>query len=74
MVVLASNQWPGARALHEAQAVGLIGEGCDIAVELPLAFAALTHGRFLEALSGAASKVTDGLGVVRVLKSLEEGQ
>jgi UDP-2,4-diacetamido-2,4,6-trideoxy-beta-L-altropyranose hydrolase len=72
MVVLAANQWTGARALHEAQAVGLIGEGGNIAMHLPLAVAALTRGNGLQYMSAAATAVTDGRGVSRVLRVLGE--
>jgi UDP-2,4-diacetamido-2,4,6-trideoxy-beta-L-altropyranose hydrolase len=70
MVVLAANQWPGAQALQKAQAVSLIGEGPDIAEQLPQAVAALLQGNQLQYLSAAASTVTDGRGVGRVLQSL----
>lgn len=70
MVVLAANQWPGAQALQKAQAVSLIGEGPDIAEQLPQAVAALLQGNQLQYLSDAASTVTDGRGVGRVLQSL----
>lgn len=70
MVVLAANQWPGAQALQEAQAVSLLGEGPDIAEQLPQAVAALLQGNQLQYLSDAASTVTDGRGVGRVLQSL----
>lgn len=70
MVVLAANQWPGAQALQEAQAVSLIGEGPDIAEHLPQAVAALMQGNQLQYWSAASSTVTDGMGVNRVLQSL----
>lgn len=72
MVVLAANQWTGARALHESRAVGLIGEGCNIEMQLPLAVAALTQGNRLQFMSTAATAVTDGCGVSRVLRVLGE--
>jgi UDP-2,4-diacetamido-2,4,6-trideoxy-beta-L-altropyranose hydrolase len=70
MVVLADNQWPGARALQEAQAACLIGAVCDITAQLPLAFRALTQDQRLMHMSTAASTVTDGQGVDKVLQAI----
>lgn len=70
MVVLADNQWPGAKALKNVRAVSLIGDVSDIATQLPLAFRALTQDQRLMHMSTAAGGVTDGRGVDRVLNAM----
>lgn len=70
MVVLADNQWPGAKALQEAQAASLIGNVSDIAAQLPLAIQTLTQDHRLMPMSTAASAVADGRGVDKVLQAL----
>ena len=70
LVVLAGNQWPGARALEAAQAACLIGEVRDIAMQLPLAVKAVTQDAQLVQMSVAASAITDGRGVDEVLHAL----
>jgi UDP-2,4-diacetamido-2,4,6-trideoxy-beta-L-altropyranose hydrolase len=70
LVVLADNQWPGAKALQEAQVASLIGDVSDIATQLPLAIQALTQDHRLMHMSTAASVVTDGRGVDKVLQTL----
>ena len=70
MVVLAANQQPGAQALEAAQAARLIGTVNDIATQLPLAIAELTKFDGLSQMSLAASAVTDGQGVEKVLHAM----
>jgi UDP-2,4-diacetamido-2,4,6-trideoxy-beta-L-altropyranose hydrolase len=70
IVVLAENQWPGASALSAAGAASLIGEVADIERKLPLALTQLQRDSCLEQMSNAASAVTDGHGVTRVLQAL----
>ncbi len=70
LVVLAANQWPGARALHEVQAARLIGGVSEIAAQLPLAVRALTQGLELMNMSNTASALTNGQGACKVLQAL----
>ena len=70
MVVLADNQWPGARALQNVRAASLIGGVSEIATQLPLAVQALIQDHRLMHLSTAASAVTDGQGVDKVLQAM----
>lgn len=70
MVVLADNQWPGARALQAVQAANLIGGVSEIATQLPLIVQALTQDLRLIQLSAVASAVTDGQGVDRTLRAM----
>lgn len=72
MVVLAANQWTGAKALVDAQAVFLIGEEVDIAVRLPLAINALMQGKQLQFMVEASTAVSDGRGVNRLMRLLGE--
>jgi UDP-2,4-diacetamido-2,4,6-trideoxy-beta-L-altropyranose hydrolase len=70
MVVLAENQQPGAQATEAAHAARLIGAVNDIATQLPLAIAELTKTDGVSQMSLAASAVTDGLGVEKVLHAM----
>jgi UDP-2,4-diacetamido-2,4,6-trideoxy-beta-L-altropyranose hydrolase len=70
MVVLADNQWPGAKALDAAQAACLIGKVGDIATQLPLAVRAVNQDDRLMQMSTFACSITDGLGVYQVLQTL----
>lgn len=70
MVVLAENQQPGAQAMEAAHAARLIGAVNDIATQLPLAIAEMTNSEGLRQMSLAASAVTDGLGVEKVLHAM----
>jgi UDP-2,4-diacetamido-2,4,6-trideoxy-beta-L-altropyranose hydrolase len=70
MVVLADNQWPGAKALDAAQAACLIGEVGDIATQLPLAVRAVNQDDRLMQMSTFTCSITDGLGVYQVLQTL----
>lgn len=71
LVVLADNQQLGAVALHDAQAARLIGRTEAIAGQLPLAIDTLMVGGELGRMSIAASAVTEGMGVDKVLAALE---
>jgi UDP-2,4-diacetamido-2,4,6-trideoxy-beta-L-altropyranose hydrolase len=70
IVVLAENQMLSAKALHDAQAASVIGGGGDILTKLPAAVRSLTCPNRLREMSEAASGVTDGRGVERLLKIL----
>ena len=68
MVVLADNQQAGAQALEAAHAARLIGAVSDIAKQLPLAAAELIDSDRQNRMSLAASAITDGQGVEKILK------
>lgn len=70
MVVLAENQRPGAQALEAACAARLIGVVSDIATQLPLAVLDLIDSECRRHMSLAASAITDGQGVSRILKAI----
>ena len=76
MMVLADNQISVAQALQEAKAAQLLGGLSDIEMELPLAIDALTslHNsqQILWDMSMAAAELTDGLGLHRVLKTVQD--
>lgn len=67
MVVLAENQQPGAQALEAGHAARLIGVVSDIAKQLPLAAAELIDSDCQSRMSLAASAITDGQGVEKIL-------
>ena len=68
MVVLAANQQASAQALKNANAVYLIGGEGDIATHLPLALKKLTISDCQSRMSLAASAVSNGQGVEKILK------
>jgi len=70
MAVLAENQQPGAQAIEVAHAARLIGAVSDIATQLPLAVAELIESERQSRMSLAASAVTDGRGVEKVLSAM----
>lgn len=70
MVVLAENQQPGAQALEAAHAARLIGVVSDIALQLPLAARELIDLDYQMRMSLAASAITDGQGVDKILKAM----
>lgn len=70
LVVLSENQKSGAQALAAAHAARLIGEVSDIAVQLPLAINELSESGVRIRMSLAASTITDGLGVEKVLRAM----
>ena len=70
MVVLAENQQLGAQALDAAHAARLIGVVSDIVTQLPLAACELIDSACQMRMSLAASAITDGQGVDRILKAI----
>jgi UDP-2,4-diacetamido-2,4,6-trideoxy-beta-L-altropyranose hydrolase len=70
MVVLAANQQPGAQAMEAAHAARLIGVVSDIPTQLPLAVAELIESERQSRMSLAASAITDGRGVDKILKAM----
>jgi UDP-2,4-diacetamido-2,4,6-trideoxy-beta-L-altropyranose hydrolase len=70
MMVLADNQQTGAQALGAAHAARLIGGVSDIATQLPLAAAELIDSDCQSRMSLAASMITDGQGVEKILKAM----
>ena len=70
MVVLAANQQPGAQSMVAAHAARLIGAVSDIATQLPLAVAQLIEPERHSRMSQAASAITDGRGVDKILKAM----
>lgn len=71
MVVLAENQWLGAKALQSAQAAWLVGEVSDLGAQLPVQLSTLLTGHVLERMGFMAAQITDGLGVAQVTDLLE---
>lgn len=69
ILVLADNQQTGARALTRAGAARLIGTTKDIASQLAPALDVLSP-ELLATMSRAASNLTDGQGVARVLSAM----
>ena len=70
IAVLAENQQPGAQAmeaLHAGRLIGLVG---DTAKQLPLAVAELIETACRTRMSRAASAITDGLGIDKVLTAM----
>jgi spore coat polysaccharide biosynthesis predicted glycosyltransferase SpsG len=72
VVVLAENQRSGARALADAGGALLVESVADIAHALPACLERLREPAQLAQMSAAASRVTDGLGVERVIRALDE--
>lgn len=70
MVVLAENQQLGAKALDAAHAAYLIGGVSDIAMQLPLAADELIDSRCQMRMSLAASAITEGQGVDKILTAI----
>ena len=70
MVVLAVNQQAGAQALEAAHAARLIGTVSDIATQLPQAVRELIDSKNQSRMSLAASAITDGRGVEKILKTM----
>jgi UDP-2,4-diacetamido-2,4,6-trideoxy-beta-L-altropyranose hydrolase len=71
MVVLAENQWPGAKALHAAHAAYLIGEVADVPARLPSGIAELLNHEALRRMSHEASLVCDGQGTGRLIEQMQ---
>ena len=70
MVVLAENQQAGAQALEAAHAARLIGSVSNIATQLPQAVRELTDSKHQMHMSLAASSITNGQGVEKILKTM----
>ena len=70
MVVLAENQQAGAQALGAAHAARLIGSVSNIATQLPQALRELFHSKHQMRMSLAASSITNGQGVEKILKAM----
>jgi UDP-2,4-diacetamido-2,4,6-trideoxy-beta-L-altropyranose hydrolase len=68
VVVLAVNQQAGAQALEAAHAARLTGTVSDIATQLPQAVRELIDSKHQSRMSLAASAITDGRGVEKILK------
>lgn len=71
IVVLAENQQPGAQALEAAQAARLVGSVSEFSAQLPAAAAELIDSGCQSRMSLAASAITDGQGVEKVLNAME---
>ena len=71
MVVLADNQWSGAKALQAVNGVCLIGEVGDIPAQLPPIMTALAEGEILGRMSRTTSRIGDGQGVMRLTHQLK---
>ena len=69
MVVLAENQWAGARALQAQGAALLLGEPADIEQQLADTLTSFTTGELAE-MSLAARAVTNGLGTYHVAQRM----
>ena len=76
MIVLADNQKSGAQALQKIKAAQLFGSLSDIEMQLPVAIHALsspdTSQYLLREMSAAAAGLTEGLGLHKVLKTMQE--
>jgi len=70
MVVLAENQQAGAKALQAAHAACLVGSVSDIATQLPQTIRELIDSAGLTRMSLAASAITNGQGVEKILKTM----
>lgn len=74
LMVLASNQSPGARALHEAGAAILLDDRQNgFALELKSKIHALIESQGLQQIQLACRSVTDGMGVARVVEVINHG-
>ena len=70
VVVLAENQQSGARALDAAHAARLILSLSDVGAELPLAVQELSDADYQMRMSRAASSVTDGQGIDKIIRAM----
>ena len=70
IIVLAENQQPSAHALEASHAARLIGAMIDIATQLPLGVRELTDSACQMQMSHAASVITDGHGVEKILTAI----
>ncbi len=70
MVVLAENQQASAQSLEAAHAARLIGSVSNIATQLPQALRELFDSKHPTRMSLAASAITNGQGVEKILKTM----
>ena len=70
MVVLAENQQAGAQALEAAHAACFLGSVSDFATQLPLAVHELIDSKRQSPMGLAASAITDGQGVEKILQTM----
>ena len=70
LVVLADNQIPGARALEANGAAVLLGDANSVAHSLRDILSRLIRGVELGEVADAASRITDGRGVARVIAEM----
>jgi UDP-2,4-diacetamido-2,4,6-trideoxy-beta-L-altropyranose hydrolase len=70
LVALADNQISGARALEACGAALLLGDANSVAHRLQGVLSRLLCGNQLGELAAAASRVTDGRGVARVVAEM----
>jgi spore coat polysaccharide biosynthesis predicted glycosyltransferase SpsG len=73
IVVLADNQWSGARALAAGGAAILLGGIDAVAGNLSAALAQFADPTRRRRMSDAASNVTDGQGAEKIARYLAEG-
>lgn len=71
LIALAENQMPGSFALAATGAAKLIELAAPLDTQLQVAFLTISQPSSLRALAEAASRVTDGGGVDRVLQIME---
>lgn len=71
LIALAENQMPGSFALAATGAAKLIELAAPLDTQLQVAFLTIAQPSSLRALAEAASRVTDGRGVDRVLQIME---
>lgn len=70
LVILADNQISGAVALADSGSAVVLGQVSDISDGLQSAIYSLTNAGELRAMSENASKISDGLGVQRVIRCM----
>lgn len=70
VIVIADNQWPGARSLQAAGAADLLGGVDEFKTKMPEIFDNFIEPCRLVAMSASASAITDGSGALKVAKEL----
>jgi len=71
LIVLAENQWTGARALQAAGAARLLGDTGSIRTQLFFTLVSSHTEEVLAGMSRSAREITDGLGAMRVVQEME---
>lgn len=71
VVVLAENQWPGAKALDGNGSALLLGETSDIIDKLPYFIETMCNSSQLALLSKNSRDLVDGRGVSRIVETME---